>query len=93
MKRLPVIAHLPPEEVSHRSRHCQDPKGKTRWHLLWRLCRHGKPLSSEQAAPLVGLSDVYTRAILKRWNACGPEGLIDRRRHNQRPGKLANARL
>jgi len=93
MKRLPVIAHLPPEEVGRRYRHCPDPKEKTRWHLVWLLCRRDQPLSCEQAAPLVGLSDVYARAVLKRWNAYGPEGLIDRRRHNQRPGKLANARL
>jgi transposase len=88
MKRLPVLAHLSPEEVGRRYRSCPDPKEKTRWHLLWLLCRYDPPLSCEQAAPLVGLSDVYARAVLKRWNAHGPAGLADRRRHNQSPGKL-----
>jgi transposase len=88
MKRLPVIAHLPPEEVRRRYRSCPDPKEKTRWHLLWFLLRPGPPLSCEQAAPLVGLSDVYARAVLKRWNAHGPGGLADRRKANKSSGKL-----
>jgi hypothetical protein len=58
MKRLPVIAHLPPQEVGRRYRNCPDPKEKTRWHLVWLLLRPGEPLSCERAAPLVGLSDV-----------------------------------
>ncbi len=88
MKRLPVVAHLPPEEVSRRYRTCPDPKEKTRWHLIWLLSRPHQPLSCEQAAPLIGLSDVYARVVLKRWNAHGPQGLADRRQHNKSSGKL-----
>jgi transposase len=88
MKRLPVAAHLPPEEVGRRYRYCPDPKEKTRWQLIWLLLRPAAPLSCEQAAPLVGLSDVYARAVLKRWNAHGPAGLTDRRRANKSQGKL-----
>lgn len=88
MHRLPVIAHLPAAEVGRRYRHCQDPKEKTRWHLVWLLLRAGPPFSCEQAAPLVGLSAVHARALLRRWNAQGPDGLADRRRHNHSPGKL-----
>lgn len=93
MKRLPVVAHLPVEDVGRRYRNCADPKEKTRWHLIWLLLRPGQPLSCERAAPLVGLSDVYARAVLRRWNAQGPEGLTDRRRHNRSPGKLTAAQL
>ena len=93
MQRLPVIAHLPPEEVGRRYRHCPDPKEKTRWHLIWLLLRPGEQLSCERAAPLVGLSDVYARAVLKRWNAHGPDGLADRRKANKGPGKLSPAQL
>src|SRR5260370_4310324 len=88
MKRLPVIGHLPPEEVGRRYRNCPDPKEKTRWHLIWLLLRPGEPFSCERAAPLVGLSDVYARAVLKRWNAYGPAGLADRREANKSQGKL-----
>ena len=83
MKRLPVIGHLPAEEVGRRYRNCPDPKEKTRWQLIWLLLRPDQSLSCERAAPLVGLSDVYARAVLRRWNAHGPEGLADRRRHNK----------
>jgi len=88
MNRLPVIAHLPPEEVGRRYRHCPDPKEKTRWHALWLLCRPGDPLSCEQVAPLVRLSDTHVRATLKRWNALGPDGLADRRKANKSQGRL-----
>jgi transposase len=91
MKRLSVIPHLPHEEVGRRYRHCPDPKEKTRWHLLWLLLRPGGPACSQQAGPLVGLSDVYARAVLRRWNDHGPEGLADRRRHNKGRGKLTPA--
>src|SRR5215475_11605587 len=91
MKRLPVVAHLPHEEVGRRYRTCPNPKEKTRWHLIWLLCRPAPPLCCEQAAPLVGLSDVYARAVLKRWNAHGPAGLADRRQTNQSQGKLTAA--
>jgi transposase len=88
MKRLPVLAHLPSQEVGRRYRLCTDPKEKTRWQLIWLLLRPGGPLCCEQAAPLVGLSDVYARAVLKRWNAHGPDGLADRRKGNRSQGKL-----
>jgi transposase len=93
MKRLPVVAHLPPEEVGRRYRTCPDPKEKTRWQLIWLLLRPGEALSCERAAALVGLSDVYARVVLRRWNAQGPDGLADRRRHNKSPGKLTAAQL
>jgi len=91
MQRLAVVAHLPAEEVGRRYRTCPDPKEKTRWHLLWLLLRLGEPLNCERAAPLVGLSDVYARVVLKRWNAQGPVGLADRRQANKSQGKLTAA--
>jgi transposase len=91
MKRLPVVAHLSAAEVGVRYRSCSDPKEKTRWHLVWLLLRD-ETLSCERAGPLVGLSDVHARTLLKRWNARGPDGLADRRRANTSPGKLTPER-
>jgi len=91
MKRLPVVAHLSADEVGRRYRSSSDAREKTRWHLVWLLLR-GEALSCERAGPLVGLSDVHARAVLKRWNAHGPEGLADRRRANKSEGKLTAPR-
>jgi transposase len=87
MKRLPVVAHLPADEVGVRYRSCSDAREKTRWHLVWLLLRD-ETLSCARAGPLVGLSDVHARTLLERWNARGPDGLADRRRANTSPGKL-----
>jgi transposase len=92
MNRLPVVAHLPADEVGRRYRTCPDPKEKPRGHLIWLLARPGEPLRGERAGPLVGLSDVYARAVLRRWNAHGPGGLADRRKANKSPGKLTAER-
>ena len=91
MKRLPVVAHLSADEVGRRYRNCSDAKEKTRWHLVWLLLLD-PALSCERAGPLVGLSDVHARTVLKGWNARGPDGLADRRRANTSPGKLTPQR-
>jgi hypothetical protein len=91
MKRLPVIAHLPPAEVGRRYRNCPDPKEKTRWQLIWLLLRTDAPLSCQQAAPLLARSDGYAPVVLKRWNAHGPAGLADRRKANKSQGKRTPA--
>ena len=85
---LPVVTHLPAAKVGRRYRTCPDPREKTRWHLIWLLLRPDGPRSCERAGPLVGLSDVHARTVLKRWNALGPDGLADRRKANRSPGKL-----
>jgi transposase len=78
--RLPIVLHLPPEEVARRYRACRDGVEKTHWQVLWLLTRPDQPLSPARAAAQVGLSPVWARAILKRWNAEGPDGLADRRK-------------
>jgi transposase len=78
--RLPIVLHLPPEAIARRYRACRDGVEKTHWQVLWLLTRPGQPLSPAQAAAQVGLSAVWVRALLKRWNAQGPEGLADRRK-------------
>ena len=77
--RLPVVPHLPPEEIARRYRACRSGLEKTHWQVLWLLTRPDQPLSPARAAQQVGLSSVWARELLKRWNAQGPEGLVDRR--------------
>jgi transposase len=71
--------HLPPEEIARRYRACRSGLEKAHWQVLWLVTRPGNPLSPAQAAPQVGLSAVWVRTLIKRWNAQGPDGLADRR--------------
>ena len=77
--RLPIVLHLPPEEIARRYRACRSGVEKTHWQVLWLLTRPDQPLSPARAAEQVGLTPVWCRALLKRWNADGPAGLADRR--------------
>ncbi len=78
-QRLPVILHLPPEEIARRYRACRDGIEKTHWLALWLMTRPEGPLTPARAAGLVGLTAGWVRTLLKRWNADGPAGLADRR--------------
>jgi transposase len=78
--RLPIADHLPHEEIARRYRSCRDAAEKTHWQLLWLLTRPEDPLSPAQAAQQVGLSAVWARSLIKRWNAEGPDGLADHRK-------------
>ena len=77
--RLPIILHLPTADIFRRYRACRRGVEKTHWHLIWLLTRPERPLAPAQAAAEVGLTAVWARALLKRWNAAGPDGLADRR--------------
>ncbi|MBV8384669.1 MAG: helix-turn-helix domain-containing protein, partial [Planctomycetaceae bacterium] len=78
--RLPVVPHLSPDEIARRYRACRTGVEKTHWQALWPLTRPDRPASPAQAAAAVGLSAVWVRALLKRWNAEGPDGLAHRRK-------------
>ena len=88
MKRLPVAEHLSHEEIDRRYRRCPDGAEKSRWHVLWLVTRPDAPLSATAAAKLVGFTPAWGRAILKRYNAHGPDALIDGRRDNGADPKL-----
>src|SRR5438045_2468667 len=77
--RLPLVPHLTLEEIYRRYRACRAGVEKTHWHLIWLMARPQQPLAPAHAAAALGLSAVWARALLKRWNAQGPDGLADRR--------------
>ena len=62
--RLPIVLHLPPEDIYRRYRACRTGVEKTHWHLIWLLTRAEQPLTPAQAAAQVGLSG-------RRKGACG----------------------
>lgn len=77
--RLPIVPHLPHEEIAQRYRSCRLGLEKTHWQVLWLLTRPDDPLTPAQAAAHVGLTPSWGRTLLKRYNADGPAGLADRR--------------
>lgn len=77
--RLPVLPHLPPEEVARRYRACRGGVEKTHWQIIWLLTRTDPPPTPAAVAHQVGLTPAWVRTILRRWNAEGPDGLADRR--------------
>src|SRR5262245_66316120 len=80
MKRLVVACHLAPDEVYRRYRACPDGRVKTRWQAIWLMARPDGPLTAEGAAAAVGLSDVWVRQLVHRYDANGPDGLEDGRK-------------
>src|SRR6478735_4008666 len=91
MERLTVVGHLTPDEVYRRYRGCPDARVKTRWHALWLMVRPSTPLLAEQAAAAVGLSDVWVRKLVHRYNERGPDSLADGRASNRSKPKLDEA--
>src|SRR3954468_16482781 len=77
--RLPVVLHLAPEEIARRYRACRSGVEKTHWQAIWLLTRPGDPPAPAEGAAQLGLSAGWVRALIKRWNADGPDGLADRR--------------
>jgi transposase len=91
MQRLPIRNHLTPAEIARRYRTCPEGGEKSRWQVLWLLTRTDGPLRPAQAARTVGFTPGWARAVLKRYNAHGPDGLADRRRDNGAAPKLSPA--
>ena len=77
--RLPIVPHLSPAEITRRYRACRGGVEKTHWQILWLLTRSATPPAPAQVAAQVGLTPAWVRTVLKRWNAEGPAGLVDRR--------------
>jgi transposase len=82
MAVLKVAGHLAPDEVYRRYRACPDGRVKTRWQAIWLMVRPAGPLGAEKAAEAVGLSDVWVRQLVHRYNDRGPDGLGDGRKAN-----------
>jgi transposase len=92
MRRIPFIRHLPAPAIRRAYLACRHPVEKVRWHAIWLLARSDCPRSPAEVAQLVGLSDVAVRALLRRWNRLGPQGLADRRQGNGRAARLGARR-
>jgi transposase len=80
--RLSIVLHLSHDEIGRRYRACRSGVEKTHWQALWLLTRPEDPPAPAAVATQLGLSAGWVRALIKRWNAEGPDGLADRRTTN-----------
>jgi transposase len=85
--RLPIVLHLTPDEITRRYRACRGGVEKTHWQILWLLTRTDTPPTPAEIAAQIDLTPAWVRAVIRRWNAEGPDGLADRRttRNGGRP--------
>ena len=76
-RRIRLATHLSVAELEQRYRAAHEPHERTWWQILWLLARG-------QLAKDIAASTGYTRTwigqIAKRYNAEGPEGMINRQR-------------
>jgi transposase len=79
--RLALKPHLTGDELRARYRRQRDAKEGRRWHALWLVSRG---YSAREAGEAVGLDASWVRAIIRRYNAEGPGGVVDG--HRARPG-------
>ncbi len=86
-RRLAVAPHLDPDELRRRAR-AAPAADRVRW-LAVRLVAEGRPAT--EAGPLVGFSPEWVRALVRRYNAGGPDALGDGRRGNAGAAPLLDA--
>jgi transposase len=87
-KSIKLTPHLHSEELENRYRKAHDPVLRSHYQILW-LISSGK--STTQVMEHTGYSRGWIQQIARRYNACGPEALGDRRHGN--PGARERALL
>jgi transposase len=84
MKQIRLEPHLRIDEIAACYRRARDGVERSQWQIIWLLAQ-GK-VSAEIKA-VTGYSLDWIRAIARRYNAEGAEGIGDKRHHN--PGRPA----
>lgn len=76
---LTVAPHLPVAALEQRYRQCRDPVERSHWQMLWLVAQgHHCPA----VATLTGYSVNWVRTMVRRSNAEGSAGVVDRRQAN-----------
>jgi transposase len=78
-------SHLSYEEVTNCYRTCSNIRQKSYWHVIWLMSHPDHPQTVVEAVRNSGYSSNWVRELVQRYNAEGPDGLIDKRLHN--PGQ------
>jgi transposase len=86
--RFGVADRLGLEELAARHRAARDPVERDRWQMI-RLLVAGRSLA--ETAEVTGYSTRWVRAVVRRYNAHGPDGLVDGRHANPGAAPLLDA--
>jgi len=78
-RRASVADHLSLDELGARYRAARDPVERTHWQVV-RLVAGGRTCA--EVAESVGYSLTWVRTVIRRYNADGATGLVDRRHAN-----------
>ena len=79
MRRIELVAHASADELEARYRTARDPVARSQFQILW-LLTCGRPQG--EVAAVTGYSARWIRALIRRYNAHGPDGVGDRRHQN-----------
>lgn len=83
-----LAPHLTIGDLEGCYRRARDPVERTHWHLLWLVAQgHRVPV----VARLVGYPANWVPTIIRRYNAEGPAGIVNRRQHNPGARPLLSA--
>ena len=86
--RFGVADRLGLEELAARHRAARDPVERDRWPMI-RLLVAGRSLT--ETAEVTGYSTRWVRGVVRRYNAHGPDGLVDGRHANPGAAPLLDA--
>jgi|SRR3954452_18656949 transposase len=87
-KTIKLEPHLGSEELEERYRKARDPVQRSHYQILW-LISQGRTTS--QVMEATGYSRGWIQQLARRYNADGPDALLDRRHQN--PGARDRALL
>jgi transposase len=76
-RRIRLATHLSVDELEQRYRAAHEPHERTWWQILWLLAR-GQTATA--IAETTGYTASWIGQIAKRYNAEGPEGMVNRQR-------------
>ena len=92
MRRVRLASHLTTDDLEQRYRQANEPHERTWWQILWLLSR-GQ--TAKVVADSTGYSAYWIGQLAKRYNAEGPEAMINRQhtRLRQTPSLLSSAQI
>jgi transposase len=75
-----IFKHLEVSEIESRYKSCESGREKTHWQIIFLAMQS---LSSKDIAKIVRYGQRWVEKLIQRYNEEGPNGLLDKRKHNK----------